>query len=399
MTEVEQEIRRTLSDVLDPIEPRPLPMQTVHRAKARRALSAGLVGTTVLMVLAVASWGLLTLGERAIETPIKLPVGPPQETGPHSTRVVHGRIVELATAEGSVWAVTCDRRCSDNGRNSEGRAVRLDPRSSTVETSTKVQAPSNLAIGEGAVWVISFWDGTVTRIDPSTSSVAGTVALELPREIAPGDRQFLPTHASAGEGAVWVSTGRGAVVRIDPETNQVAATVTTPGDTTGDLVAGEGAVWVTQNVFGVYRIDPTTNRVVDEIPIEEGGRRLAIDGVAVGGGAVWVVGAWAEGSADATGHVEFAGTDEEAIYRIDPETNIPTRVDVAADHGSIAFGEGALWVTSRANHELSGVDPTSGEVTRTLALEQGERLLAVGGGAVWVGDVEGRARRIELVGP
>lgn len=397
MTDTEQEIRRSLRDVLDPIEPRPLSMQTVHRAKARRAVSACLGGTTVLMVLAVASWGLLTLGQS--ETPPKHPIAPPRETGPHSTRVVDERIVELATAEGSVWAVTCDRRCTNDGRNSEGRAVRLNAGSGVVETSTKVHAPSNVAIGEGAVWVISFWDGTVTRIDPSTSSVAGTVELELPREIAPGDRQFLPTHASAGEGAVWVSTGRGAVVRIDPETNQVAATITTPGDATGDLVTGEGAVWVTQNVFGVYRIDPATNRVVDEIPIQEGGRRLGIDEVAVGGGAVWVAGTWAEESTDATGHVEYVATDEQAVYRIDPETNIPAPLNVATDHGPIAFGEGTLWVTSHANTQLSRIDPDSREVSQRLSLERGERLLAVGGGAVWVGDDEGRARRIELVAP
>jgi streptogramin lyase len=397
MTDTEQEIRRTLRDVLDPIEPRPLSMQTVHRAKARRAVSAGLTGTTVMVVLALASWGLLTLGQS--ESPPKLPIAPPKGTGPYSTRVVDDRIVELETAEGSVWAVTCDRRCTNDGRNSQGRAVHLNAGSGMVETSTKVHAPSNLAIGEGAVWIISFWDGTVTRIDPSTSSVAGIVALELPREIAPGDRQFLPSHATAGEGAVWVSTGRGAVVRIDPETNQVAATITTPGDTTGDLVAGEEAVWVTQNVFGLYRIDPATNRIVDEIPIEEGRRRLGIDEVAVGGGAVWVAGTWAEGSADATGHVEYVATDEQAVYRIDPQTNVSTPLNVATDHGPIAFGEGSLWVTSHANAQLSRVDPNNGNVSQTLSLKRGERLLGVGGGAVWVGDVEGGARRIELVGP
>jgi virginiamycin B lyase len=399
MTDMEKEIRRVLRDVLDPINPRPsLPAQTVRRAKARRAISAGLTGVTVVMVLAAAWLGVSMFGAGTSRTPPQRPVGPP-ETGPEPTPVPNAQLVELAAVEDSVWAVTCDRKCANDGRDSEGSAHRLDPESGAVEASVSVPSPHDIAIGEGAIWVISFWDGTVHRIDPSMNSVAAAVELELPTEIAPGDSQFLPFDGTAGEGGVWVSSGRGEVARIDPDTNRVAAIISTPADTTGHLAAGEGGVWVAQNVLGLYRIDPATNQVVAKIPIQEGNRRLALEGVAVGGDAVWVAGTWAQESApDERGHVEYVATEEEAVYRIDPETNTPTPVSVAADHGPIAFGEGALWVTSRADAQLSGIDPDSGEVSRTLALDQGERLLDVGGGAVWVADGDGGFRRIEVDG-
>ena len=57
-------------------------------------------------------------------------------------------------------------------------------------------APSNVAVGEGAVWALSLEDRTVARIDPETKRVAKRFRM---RET--------PIDLAAGLGALWVMTG------------------------------------------------------------------------------------------------------------------------------------------------------------------------------------------------
>ena len=59
--------------------------------------------------------------------------------------------------------------------------------SALIESPT---APSNVAVGEGAVWVLNTERAVVTRIDPATKRVTGTFK----------PRGF-PTDIAAGEGA------------------------------------------------------------------------------------------------------------------------------------------------------------------------------------------------------
>src|SRR5205823_2693051 len=101
--------------------------------------------------------------------------------------------------------------------------IRINPTSGRILASVALSNPSNIAVGEGGVWVISFWDGTVSRIDPATSQVAATIKLRLPFAVGknyPGSREFLPYDLAVGEGAVWVDSGRGVLARLDPATNQ-----------------------------------------------------------------------------------------------------------------------------------------------------------------------------------
>lgn len=70
MIDMEQEVRRALKDMLDPVEAAPfLPLRTARRAKTRRALFAGLTGVTLIVVVAAASWGVLAL-RRDLPQPI-----------------------------------------------------------------------------------------------------------------------------------------------------------------------------------------------------------------------------------------------------------------------------------------------------------------------------------------
>jgi YVTN family beta-propeller protein len=68
-------------------------------------------------------------------------------------------------------------------------------------------SPTDLAVGEGAVWVANSGDDAVSRIDPATNRVAG-------RPIPVGDS---PEGVAVGEGALWVASSRDDTVsRIVP---------------------------------------------------------------------------------------------------------------------------------------------------------------------------------------
>lgn len=93
-------------------------------------------------------------------------------------------------------------------------------------------APSNIAVGEGAVWVLSTEDETVSRIDPKTKAVTGRLST-----------RGVPTDIAAGEGAVWVGNAGGgsgnftvSISRIDPTTHAITRTVELPDRTAGSFI-------------------------------------------------------------------------------------------------------------------------------------------------------------------
>jgi branched-chain amino acid transport system substrate-binding protein len=90
-----------------------------------------------------------------------------------------------------------------------------------------------VAVGEGAVWVASQLDDTVSRIDPATHEVTATV--DVGRGAA---------GIAVGAGSVWVANAiDGTVSRIDPVTARVTKTIEVAGSAE-DIVVGGGAVWV-----------------------------------------------------------------------------------------------------------------------------------------------------------
>jgi streptogramin lyase len=77
-----------------------------------------------------------------------------------------------------------------------------------------------------------------------------------------------------------------------------------------------------------------------------------------------------------------------ALLRIDPRANrvvatIPT--PVSGESASIAFGEGAVWVTSgQGNGAVYRVDPAANRVTAAIAVPGGAFGIVVAAGTVWV---------------
>jgi hypothetical protein len=151
--------------------------------------------------------------------------------------------------------------------------------------------------------------------------------------------------------SVWVVSAEvgvdPAIVRVDPITNEIVAEIMVPGGGCNGTTAGFDAIWACAS-DGIARIDPATNAVVTVIPVDALGQNY----LAAGAGAVW----------------SFTQIGDEgapnAVLRIDPATN-SLAATIALDHrvGTMAFGFGALWVTSPDDGLLLRVDPTTNQVT------------------------------------
>ncbi|MGH2969088.1 MAG: protein kinase domain-containing protein, partial [Solirubrobacteraceae bacterium] len=283
--------------------------------------------------------GLLVLVATAAAATVALvrdggPDPPPVDNGVIAIDAAEGRMGSFTTAqaaptniavgEGGVWVLDAE----------DERVSRLDP-----ETGRRVDAfetgsrPTDLAAGAGAVWVGNAgerWSATasVSRVDPDSTAVTRTVRLPAPPE---GSDTFSAGYPSiaVGAGAVWAVNPEGTVSRIDPSTGRIVATIDVEAKT---IAAGKEGVWLVAWDNRVSRIDPRANRVADSIPL--GSNLLA--GIAVGAGSVW------------------ATSEEGLLWRIEPgPTPITRTIDVGTGVAYVAFGDGAVWTANWVDGTVS----------------------------------------------
>lgn len=104
-----------------------------------------------------------------------------------------------------------------------------------------------------------------------------------------------------------------------------------------------------------------------------------IDAIAFGHGSVW--------TADTVG-----GT----VTRYDPGTMRPVEeivMPTAADY--LVSGDVAVWALSTSVGTISRIDPSTNDVRYQVQVGADPSGLAVGSGAVWVGDEDGVIRRVD----
>jgi len=261
----------------------------------------------------------------------------------------------------------------------------LDPEGEVASFTEAESAPSNIAVGEGAVWVLNTEDETVSRIDPKTKAVTGRFRTRA-----------VPTDIAVGAGAVWVGNGGGgggssgggnftvSISRIDPKTRAITHTVTLPNQTAGssivptfnwgfpNIAVGAGAVWARNPDGTLSRIDPDTGRLVATINVDPGS-------IAAGEEGVWVL-------------------DGPAVARIDPRTNqLGQTIRFGAQSTSgIAVGAGSVWATAEQEGVVWRIEPGPSPVTRTIDVGVGVTYVAFGAGAVWAANyIDGTVSRID----
>jgi hypothetical protein len=207
-------------------------------------------------------------------------------------------------------------------------SLRYVPLSAREQTIKLPGSPSDVAVGDGSVWVISegpvSLGGSLLRLDPVTSRVVGRIRL-------PGVTDY--SEIAVGAGAVWVSdSGKSNVYRVDPRTDRVVATVHVGGSPVS-IAAGAGGVWVDDDSSGrLVHIDPHSNRVVARIKLPD-----SAGPVAVAGDSVWVI--------------DTIDDQTQALLRINPRTNrVGEQTPLyrnATSVKAIASSGGYLWLGDR----------------------------------------------------
>ena len=105
----------------------------------------------------------------------------------------------------------------------EGSGVAsIDPEGRAVTSFTQAgRTPSNIAVGEGAIWVLDADDRTITQIDPESGRIVKTFSTgRTPKDIA------------FGAGSLWIGNQHegytGSISRIDPASTRVTGTPVLP---------------------------------------------------------------------------------------------------------------------------------------------------------------------------
>jgi streptogramin lyase len=228
--------------------------------------------------------------------------------------------------------------------------------------------------------LVGDWN-TLVRVDPERERVSAVIEV--------GKR---PTAVAVAAGAVWVyNAGDSTLSEVDPRTNSVRRTISLSTSDLGSsalvgpaLAADRGGAWV-------IGVDDRDVPLLTRVP-RGGGRkreyRLGVRprAVAVGFGAVWVVG---------------QGTRRNEVLRIDPGTGRITGRAVfpkSAGIDGILLDFGAVWVTDSARAVLHRIDRRTGRRRGQVDLgERGQRPFAntFGGVAVSVSDDGGITRIVD----
>jgi hypothetical protein len=294
-----------------------------------------------------------------------------------------GSPLALVSARGSLWVLTCDRRCSGEGRRSVGRVVRIDPRLGRVLASAPIARPGAIAVGAQGVYATDFYRHAVRRLDPTTLRQTASLKLVLPFKIASRYAAFLPNDVVVGAGSVWVSTEWCAVARVDERLHRAVAHVRLPCDAYQTMAFGADALWISESLAGVYRVDPASGRISARIQLGPRTGRLVASRFLFARGSVLVVGVWTRGGALTGGN---------GLARLNPQSNRVERVTpLPSGQLTAAFGKRALWIARVGGSSVERIDPRTGRVLGRRRASVGTAL-AVAGGRLWTADRDGSIR-------
>jgi class 3 adenylate cyclase/DNA-binding beta-propeller fold protein YncE len=152
----------------------------------------------------------------------------------------------LAIGEESIWTLNVDESVSE-----------IDPGTDKVVQTIQLPRPvpgrNGIGVGQGAVWVSNYNDGTVLKVDPSTA------------DVTPIDVGANPAYIAIGFQSLWVANpSNGTVARIAPATGEVH--LIRVGSNSGllysDVSIGPDSVWAgVPRGPGIARINPITEKV------------------------------------------------------------------------------------------------------------------------------------------
>ncbi|MFL5755006.1 MAG: hypothetical protein ACJ77N_01795, partial [Chloroflexota bacterium] len=255
--------------------------------------------------------------------------------------------------------------------------VRIDPETNQIDDVIDVgHQPNDTAVSGGSVWAYSIGDNTIAEVDPQTNEVRHKTHIPV-----------VATDIGFGNGPLLAADARGAWVigySLDEDRTLLVRVLRNGGGTRtysfglqlNAVTTSGGAIWLVGRrgrTGFVLRVDPATGRVLGRRPLPSWMLGSEGQGLAVGGGFVWVTNA---ASAE--------------VYRLDFLTGKARSARFGSFVSRPAFGFGRLWLCSwDGKHGLMvRVDPrTLGNELERDALPAEEGHFAVGFGSLWRHDV------------
>jgi YVTN family beta-propeller protein len=282
---------------------------------------------------------------------------------------VFGLAAAIALAATGLAAVALLNRTPPATATSAQRVVQVDVATGQLaKWSAPISDPaSNLTVGDGAMWTVSYRDRVLTRLNPKTGAVVGSYGLAAP-----------PVGVTVADGLVWTVTafGDSALLPFDPKTNQFGQPVLLGREVAPQAIAyGWNSIWVTdKNNNLVYRVDLSTEMVISRIAVGDGPEGVAVDSAGV----------WVANAVDAT------------VSRIDPgSSRVVATVGLRGVPTAIAAGPSGVWVVSEAANLVVHIDPATNRPLE-IPIDGHPSSVALTHGAVWVADgLGGRVTRID----
>jgi class 3 adenylate cyclase len=219
------------------------------------------------------------------------------------------------------------------------------------------------AVGEGGAWLLR--PPVLLHLDPRHHEVR-----DRPIQVGLGSSQTVVT----GFDAVWVLSDR-TVVRVNPATDEPSPFLVIParpGITAFNFIL-DRAIWVSISDGTLIRLDPRTQA---RAQVDTG---LSVDRIATTSDAVWAVDLIAG---------QATPFDREILQRSGPPIHIEGNIDQITGDGR------DLWVLDRAVGTVTRIETETGN-TDVARVGNQPTDMAIGLGAVWVGDRGGSLSRID----
>jgi class 3 adenylate cyclase/streptogramin lyase len=331
----------------------PPPRTSAGIDRRRRLLSAGLVGTTVVLVIAVAAIQLI----RGDEDPATLGATSVGVVDPASNRVVDDVPIGftsplIAASAGDVWVA-----------DPKGSVlVRIDAESREVVERTAIEAgavPTSIAAGGGSVWI------AVVRPDGERALLeVGAEHLERRRTI---EGVGAPSHGMtlARTGLWLIDADQVALLHVAPRATRPERVTDDIGAARSIAVDGD-VVWI-GGADDVRSVDALSGAGIDLIPL--GSIEIGVtdtSSIAAANGSAW-----------------FAASADDAVWQIASESSSAKRsVSVGIGTSGVAVDRADVWVAGSQTAALIRVDPSTGD-SRTIPLGATPGGVVVASGLVW----------------
>jgi hypothetical protein len=178
-----------------------------------------------------------------------------------------GMAGDAAIGAGRLWVIVGPHGPDVQGEN---RVAVLDFRTSQIDTLPLGESATAIAYGEDTVWIGTYGGGGGEPDDTRLEAIRAGHSKVLHTVLEKHGADWGPLSIAVGDRAVWVVTySTRQLFKINPITLQIEHRLDLSAEQPGSVTVGAGGVWLT-GAHSVIKIDPRTDTVVHTYPINTG---------------------------------------------------------------------------------------------------------------------------------